>query len=223
MGGIVLRLKGTWRIQVAATEKIGQTRLRKSCHPRGTNEWSGVAKPRPALFNQKASNSSSHLSSANPESSLELKASEKKEYQHISAATGHTSHRFPVQKLGGEVIDRKIPTVTVRRIYNVIAGKWCRKALRALSNGSREQADREHTILRQSENFPGSPRFPPQPVRISVSHHTQRERFTVCENPPSWTLLRAPLLCPPRTKCLPGVYSRARLSEEKGEGNCSDI
>lgn len=152
-----------------------------------------------------------------------LRPQKKKEYQHISAATDHTSHRFPVQKLGGEVIDRKIPTVTVRRIYNVIAGKWCRKALRALSNGSSEQGDRVHTILRQSENFPGSPRFPSQPVRISVSHHTQRERFTVCENPPSWILLIAPLLCPPGTKCLPGVYSRARLSEEKGEGNYSDI
>lgn len=123
MGGAVLRLKDVWRIQVVATEKTGQTRLRKSGHPRGTNGRSGFAKPRPALFNQKASNSANHLSSANPESSLELKASEKKQYEYISAATGHTSHRCPVQRLGGEVIDRKIPTVTVRRIYKVIAGK----------------------------------------------------------------------------------------------------
>ena len=51
------------------------------------------------------------------------------------------------------MINRKIPTVTVRRIYNVIAGKLCKKALRALSNGPREQEDRVHTVFRQSENF----------------------------------------------------------------------
>ena len=51
------------------------------------------------------------------------------------------------------MIDRKIPIVTVRRIYNVIAGKLGRQALRALSNGSREQEDRVCTVFRQSENF----------------------------------------------------------------------
>ena len=61
-----------------ATEKTGQTRLRKSGHPRGTNERSGSAKPRPALFNQKTSNSANHLSSANPESSLSLNSKVRK-------------------------------------------------------------------------------------------------------------------------------------------------